>query len=459
MEKRILILGAGEVGANLALSLSRNRDIMVTVVDRNKALCADLAEKADVATVAGDVLRPSVLERAGAHEMETVIAVTDNEAVNLVACRLARAIFHTPTTVARLETDELLEFADELFGRDGAGIVDLAISPEREVVQAIMRLVMTPGAFEVQYLADGLLALIGVRLNVGAYILGHALRDLPALLGELPFTVVAVFRGAEIEMPTGRTVLQDDDEVYFICPVDQLPRAMGLMGKPEHAARSVLIAGGGQVGAKLAQQCREQGVRVTLVELDEERARAILDASEEDFTVVMGSVLDEKLLAEEAHGKDLFISVTDRDEINIFSALLGKRSGIRKTVALVNNATYMHLARQMGVDVPLSPRLITVSQILLLMREGLIAASVTLRERAELLEGVISSGSSLEGVNIAALPVPKGTVVGGIVRAGISIPVTGATTLQADDHLLIVTSTKNVAKVTELFRLEGGDLW
>ncbi|MGH7750692.1 MAG: Trk system potassium transporter TrkA, partial [Candidatus Dormibacteria bacterium] len=337
---KILILGAGQVGRTAAQHLSREEANEVTVVDVNEDTLRDLQDRLDVRTVAGNAAYPTVLEAAGAAEADIIVALTSSDEVNMMACEVAFTLFRTPTKIARIRAAEYTE-RRALFGAEALP-VDVVISPEQLVTEYVERLIHHPGTLQVLEFADGKVRLVGVRARRGGLLVGHGLRDLAAHLPKMEVRVVAIYRDERSIPPEGDTVISEGDEVFFLAARDDIRRVTSEMRHADDPVRRVVIAGGGNIGFRLAKSL-EHNNQVKLLERDAHRARKISELLEKAI-VLHGDAADEELLIEEnIDSADVFAAMTNSEEANILSAMLAKRLGAHKVMALINKPSYTEL--------------------------------------------------------------------------------------------------------------------
>jgi trk system potassium uptake protein TrkA len=455
---KIIICGAGQVGFNIARHLAlENND--VTVIDTSPELIRRINDNLDAQGVIGHAARPDVLERAGCADADMIIAVTQTDEVNMVACQVAHSLFDVPIKTARIRDQSYLEPAwANLFSREHLPI-DFIISPEVEVARAITRRLKVPGAFEMIPLADDKVRLLGVRCDASCPLINTPIKQLTQLFPNLNIIIVGILRNDRPVPVTGEDEIVVGDDVYFVVETEQVPRAMAAFGHEEPEARRLLICGGGNVALLLAQEIEEDfpWVRAKIVESDPERA-AVVASILSDTVVINGDVLDPEILEEAGvSASDTVASLTDDDETNIFSALLAKRHGATRAIILLNNSTYEPLLSTLGIDVVVSPRNITVSSILQHVRRGRIHAVHTLREGfGELIEAEALETSSLVGSPLKDIRLPAGVMIGAVVRGGQVISPRGTTVIQNKDRVVLFATTEAVRKVEKLFavRLE-----
>ena len=429
---KILILGAGQVGRTAAQALSREEANEVTVVDLNEESLRDLQDRLDVRTVAGNAAHPTVLEAAGAAEAEIIVALTSSDEENLVACEVAFTLFRT----------------------DGLS-VDVIISPEQLVTEYVERLIRQPGTLQVLDFADGKVRLVGVRARRGGLLVGHPLRELPKHLKKMELRVVAIYRDGRAVPPEGDTVIAEGDEVFFLAAHDDIDRAMAEMRHGDDPARRVMIAGGGHIGYRLAKSL-EKSNQVKLIERDARRARKISELLE-NAIVLHGDAADEELLVEEnIDSTDVFAAVTNSEEANILSAMLAKRLGAHKVMALINKPSYTELVESGSIDIAISPQTITIGSLLAYVRRGDVVRVHALRRgAAEALEAIVHGderSSRIVGKLVGEIPLPEGASIGAVVRGDEVIMAHHDTRVLADDHIILfLADRRHLEQVERLF--------
>ena len=455
---KVIVCGAGQVGFNIAryLALEGND---ITVIDQRADLVRRISDSLDVQGIVGHASHPDILEQAGAEDADMIIAVTHGDEVNMVACQIAHSIFDVPTKIARVRDQSYLQpIWANLYTRDHMPI-DVIISPEIEVARAVTRRLQVPGAFEMIPLVDGKVKLLGVRCDEDCPIVNTPLRQLTQLFPDLDMIIVGIMRENLPIVPSADDQMLLGDEVYFVVDSDQVPRAMATFGHEEPEARRLLIFGGGNIGLFLAEEIERDHpwVNAKVIEFDPERAE--MAASQLGRTVVLhGDVLDSDIL-EEANvaATETVVAVTNDDETNILASLLAKRYGCQRAITLVNKDTYEPLVTNLGIDVVVSPRNITVSTILQHVRRGRIHSVHTLREGfGELIEAEAMATSPLVGAPIKDAKLPSGVLLGAIVRDGEMVVPHGDTVVQANDRVVLFAAKDSIRQVEKLFsvRLE-----
>ncbi|MBI2241331.1 MAG: Trk system potassium transporter TrkA [Magnetospirillum gryphiswaldense] len=455
---KVIVCGAGMVGFNIAHYLaSENND--VTVIDQRPDLIRKITDTVDVQAILGHASHPSVLEQAGAADADMLIAVTQFDEVNMVACQVAHSLFDVPTKIARVRAQSYLQpMWSNLFTRDHMPI-DVIISPEIEVARAITRRLQVPGALDVIPMAGDKVRLIGVRCDEDTPLINTPLRQLTVLFPDLNIVIIGIVRDGKPIVPTAEDQMLEGDEVYFVVDTEQVDRALAAFGREDREARRIVIFGGGNIGLFLAQQIEEAhpGATVKIIEMNKERAEYV--AKTLNRTVVLnGDVLDPEILTEANVGAaETVVSVTNDDETNILASLLAKRYGARRAMSLINKTTYNALMGPLGIDVVISPRAITVSNILQHVRRGRIHAVHSLHEGfGELIEADALETSSLVGKPLRDVKLPNGVLLGAVVRNGAMISPRGNTVVQAGDRVVLFAAAEAVKKVEKMFsvRLE-----
>ena len=453
---KVIVCGAGQVGFSIARHLAlENND--VTVVDQEASLVRRVGDSLDVQAVVGHASRPDTLERAGAADADMLIAVTLSDEVNMIACQVAHSLFGLPTKIARVRHQSYLDPVwSNLFSRDSLPI-DVIISPEYEVASAVTRRLQVPGAFEMIPLVNDKVKLIGVRSEESCPLLNTPLRQLTQLFPDLNIVIVGIVRNGRSIIPTSQDTLIEEDEVYFVVDSGQLLRAMAAFGHEETEARRLLVFGGGNIGLFIAQQIETDHpwVNAKIIEMNPERAETIAKLLNR-AVVLNGDVLDPDLLEEANVAEtDTVVAVTDDDETNILSALLAKRHGSKRAVSLINKETYQPLITNLGIDVVVSPRNITVSTILQHVRRGRIYSVHSLREGfGELIEAEAMETSPLVGKPLRDVNLPAGVIIGAVVRGDEVIKPGGNTVVQAKDRIVLFASAESIRKVEKFFSVQ-----
>ena len=452
---KILILGAGQVGSTVAANLSSEAND-ITLVDNKPGLLDELRDRLDIQTVLGQASYPDVLTRAGIEDADMLIAVTNSDETNMMACQVAHTLFHTPTKIARVRSQEYLEHATMFC--DEAMPVDVLISPEQIVSRYVQRLIEYPGAFQVLDFANGRVQLVGVKAYYGGPLVGHEIRTLREHMPGIDARVAAIYRRGIGITPEGNRVIEADDEVFFIAARKDIRAVMGELRKLDKPSKRVMIAGGGNIGKRLAESL-EKDYQVKLLDHNPERTKEL--ARELDKTIVLtGDSADEDLLLEENIDKmDVFCAVTNDDEANILSAMLAKQLGASKVMSLVNRHAYVDLVEsQATVDVAISPQQVTIGALLTHVRRGDVVMVHSLRRgAAEAIEAVAHGDartSRVVGRTVENINLPEGASIGAIVRGEEVIMAHHDVRIETDDHLIIfIQDRRKTPEVEKLFQV------
>jgi len=467
---KIIILGAGQVGASVAENLvSEANDI--TLVDTSEEHLAALRERLEIRTVVGNGASPIVLREAGAEDADLLIAVTQSDQTNLCACRIAKAVYNLPTRIARLRSTDYVDFPELLNEENFA--VDFSICPEQVVTDYIKRLIAFPEALQVLEFADGVVSLICVRAFEGGALVGHPLKALRFHLPNVELRIAAIYRDGEPIMPDGDTLVLPGDEVFCLASTVHVRKIMSELRGSDRPMRRIMIAGGGNIGLRLARSI-EDNYHVKILETNRARADMLADQLSRAL-VLRGDATDEKLLETEGIDEtDLFVALTNDEEDNIMSASLAKRMGARRTLALINRKSYVDLVQGGGaIDIAISPAHTSIGTLLAHVRRGDVVAVHSLRRgAAEALE-IIAHGSRKDskvvGRPLEEIALPKGVSIGAIVRdvkredgklvrREVIIP-HHDTVIEEEDHVIVFCTHKRlVPKVEKLFQVSFGFL-
>jgi trk system potassium uptake protein TrkA len=450
----------------------------ITIVDQNREALAALADRLDVRTLAGNAAYPSVLREAGIEDADMLVAVTQSDQTNLVACKIARNLFHVPTRIARLRSPDFLK--DGLLSNDNFA-VDYAICPEQEITEYIVKLIEFPEALQVLEFANGRVTLVGVRAYQGGLLVGKPIR---AMREHLPrgvdARIAAIFREHQAVDPDGDTVIEPGDEVFLLAAAEHMRPVMYELRRMQDPVKRVMIAGGGNIGSRVAATLGRK-YDVKLIERD--RARAEIVANKlADTLVLHGEATDENLLSHENIDEiDMFLALTNDDEDNIMAASLAKRLGCKRVLALINRRAYADMVQGGPIDIGLSPAQISIGTLLTHVRRGDVAKVHSLRRgAAEALELVAHGDrntSKVVGRRIDELPKIKGAHIGAIVRRGKEPEVVTRdgfwvdamvdhviiphhdTVIESEDHVIVFCMRKRqVVEVERLFQVSAGFL-
>ena len=450
---KIIILGAGEVGGTLAKNLTKEASD-ITVVDTDGDRLRDLQDRFDIRTVKGMASHPEVMRQAGAEDADMLIAVTNSDEVNMVACQVAHSVFNTPTKIARIRSRAYLS-GGGIF-RDEAMPVDYIVNPEEIITHDIKRLIDNPGALQVMDFANGQVQLVCVKAYYGGPLVDQELRYIRKHMPMVDTRVAAIFRKNRSIIPEGSTVIEADDEVFFIAATKDIQSVMSELRRTERPNKRIVIAGGGHVGEGLAKAIEyKYGVRI--IERDRDRCYALSESLHRTI-VLLGNASDRDLLLEEnIEEADVFCAVTNDDEANIMSSMLAKSLGARKVITLINNPAYVDLIEGHDIDIVISPQQATLGSILTHIRRGDVVKVHSLRRgAAEAIEAIAhgdETSSKVIGRSLGDIELPTGTNIGAIVRGDDVLIAHDDIVVKPDDHLLLflVDKTK-ISDVEKLFQ-------
>lgn len=451
---KILILGANKVAAALAENLVSEADD-ITLVDTNAEVLRDLKERLDIGITVGQPSFPDVLRRAGGEDADMVIAVTDSDEVNIVACQVAHLLFRTPKKICRLRSNSYVTNA-KIFGNEAIAI-DVVISPEQIVSDYIEKLVAIPGALQVLDFANGKIQLAAVRAEKGGKLVGQQIRLLREHMPHIDTRVAAIFRKGRPIPPQGDTVIEAGDEVFFIAARDHIRAVIGEWRKIDKRYRRIMIAGGGNIGERLAETV-EDTCRTKLIEINPQRCEFLAEKLR-STTVLTGDASNMEMLIEEGiEDTDVFLALTNNDEANIMSSLLAKRLGAQRVMTLISNPAYVELVQGGEIDIAISPQQATIGSLLRHVRRGDVVAVHSLRRgAAEAMEAIAhgdKSTSKVVGRALADIPLPPGTTIGAILRDDKVLIAHDNVVVQTDDHVILFLVDKSrIPEVERLFQV------
>ena len=446
---RIIIVGAGEVGFHIAQRLAvENKEVVV--IDKSADSLRKIAESSDVQTIQGSGSSPEVLEDAGIAEADILLAVTDSDEINLIACVFANLLNPRITKLARIRGSIYTNYSHLLTG-DGVGITKI-INPDEEVVNSILRLMSVPGAVEINEFAGGKIRLIGINLPDDSPVLGVKLFDLRARIGDdLGIVIAALVRDDKLIIPSGADRIHEGDVVYFACDIRDQEDILDRLGVSSEPVREVMIVGGGNIGYKLAKALDNKYYHTRILENRQKRCEFLSERLDRPI-VLMGDSTDQDFLREEnIKDMDMVIAVTGDEETNILTCLLAKSLGAKSTVTRVNNFGYMPLIEPIGIDYLVCPRLSAINSLLHYIRRGRIISSVSIKgEEAEALEAIALQDSPIVGKAIKDLDFPRGCLVLCFQRGDDVVIPRGDTVIRPNDRLLIISTRQNIPKVEKV---------
>ncbi len=446
---RVIIIGAGEVGYDVARILSMEQHDVV-IIDLNSAAIEEVSNRLDVMAIHGNGTSISVLEQAGLRKADMLVAVTAIDEVNIIASMIADRV-GVPTTVARVRSQELSQ-SSAVINTDEFGI-DLVIHPEESAAAEIVRLVKRASATDVLTFADGRLQLVGIRLGRESDIIGKSILEVVSENEDITFRVMAFVRGIRTIVPRGDDRFRLNDQMFVLAPPKFVPALVRMTGKKEGKAQEVMILGGTTIGARVAGQLgKEKNKRVKLIEPRRPRAEVLANELK-GVLVIHGEGTDIDLLATEGLGEmDAFVAVTDDEESNLVTCLLAKHLGVKKTIALLSKAAYIPISQSIGLDAAVSTKLAISREILRFLRGKHVLSVATVPGLdAEIIEIEAAPRAPITYGTLAEIDLPKGVLVGA-VTSGKSVEIaTGTTKVEVGDRAIVFALPRLVDEVERLF--------
>lgn len=442
---KIIIVGAGEVGFHIASRLSlENKDVVV--IDKDAGALRRVFENLDVQKIQGCGSSPAILEQAGIKEADILLAVTDSDETNLVASLFANMLSPATFKLARIRSEEYLQYQDALTKEPYR--IDVMINPEDEAVKTVERLLQVPGAVDVGEFANGRVKLIGVRLEADCPVAGTKLVDLEKKTDNKNILVVAIIRNENLIIPSGEDQLLAGDLIYFVSEEKEVKAALQIFGKRAEPFKRMLLVGGGNLGLKLAKSLEGYPIHTKLIEKDHNRCNKLAEDLDK-IVVLQGDGSDQGLLQEEnIQDMDVVATLTGDEETNILTSLLAKRMGAHKTVTRINKLSYIPLVSAIGLDHIVSSRLAAINTILQYVRRGKVLSAMALKgEEAEVLEAVALETSEIVGKPLEQIPFPKGALVVAIIRGDEVIIPTGDSVILPQDRIIIFSTRQSIPQV------------
>ncbi|MBJ7536359.1 Trk system potassium transporter TrkA [Marinomonas transparens] len=451
---KIIIIGAGQVGATLAENLA-SEDNDITVIDTDLTRLRELQDRLDIQTVEGSGSHPDVLDQAGCNDADMLIAVSNQDETNMVACQVAYTLFNTPTKIGRVRSSAYAKYP-QLFC-DQALPMDVRISPEKEVTKHLSRLIRYPGALQVMEFAEGRVQLVVVKAEKGGPLIGQPISFLKEHMPSITTRIAAIYRDGQSISPNGNTHIYANDEVFFLAAQRDVLDVMSELRPLDTPYRRIIIAGGGNIGERLARSL-EKEYRVKIIERSVERCRYLSETLDNTIVLNGDASKQELLLEENIESTDVFCALTNNDEANIMSSMLAKVLGVRTVMTIINNPAYVDIVQEGMIDIAISPQQTTISSLLSYIRRGDVVNVHSMRKgAAEALEAIAHGdhrSSKVVGRSIANLHLPEGATIGAIVREDDVIIATGDVVIQAEDHVIIfVTNKKQIPAVEQMFQV------
>ncbi len=451
---RVIICGAGRVGFGIAKELAEERN-SVTIIDLSPEFIEKATVNLDVRGVVGHAAHPDILAKAGAKDVDMIVAVTQSDEVNMVACQVAHSLFNVPNKVARVRAQAYLEGPWQGLFTNKSLPIDVVISPEMEVGKAILRRLETPGAFDTLPFADGRVQVLGIRLADDCPVLATPLEQLRELFPDLKAIVAGIRREDRVFTPHNTDQLLAGDDVYVFADRDHVSRVLDIFGRTADRARRVVIIGGGNIGVYVARELEQMpGIRVRMIESGKEQAEHAAETLSR--TVVLhGDGLDQVIQNEAGVPQaELVICLTNDDKVNVLAGALAKKQGAERAICLINDQSYQGLKTPLGIDVFIDPRSTTVSTILQHVRRGRITGLQFIEDgAAEIVEGVALDTSPLVGKTFREAFPGDGATAGALVRKDTVHIGADYLKIEAGDRLVIFAERSQIARIEKFFRV------
>jgi len=449
---RIIIVGAGEVGYNIASKLA-SENKKVVVIDKDPIATKRLADDIDVQVMNASGSSPSVLLEAGIKEAEILLAVTNSDEANLISCLMANMISPTTKKLARIRSVDFDGYHENF--KNNAPYIDTVINPEVVVVNTMRRLMSVPGAIDIGSFADGKVKFVGLRIDEGSPMANVRLMDFPAMFGRARPLISAIIRGDKIIVPKGDAEVLPRDLVYFIAETDKLDKTIELFGKKITPLRSVLIVGGGRIGLRLAKLLEQESISTKIVDSDLKRCEELAEKTEKTI-ILHGDASEKNLFLEESVGDiDVVVATTDNDETNILVSLLAKEMGAQTTITKISKTNYLPLMKTIGLDKVVSPRLSAARSILRDIRKGKVLSAVSVfGEGAEFIEAVALETSGITKKPLRKIAFPKGSILVCIIREDEIIIPSGESIVEPGDRIIMFSKKEDIQKLEKLLTVK-----
>ncbi len=444
----IIIVGAGEVGYHLAERLSKDNDIVC--IDENTDKIRRISENLDVKVICSSGSSPTTLQEADIQSADMLIAVTDKDEINMVACLFANILSPETIKIARIRGSEFIRYK-EIFSHDFLNI-HLILNPELEAVKTILKLLEVPGALDVVDFAGGMIKLIGIKVYPTCPISGARLKDLEKKALNHEILIAAIMRNNQLVIPSGEDKVMTGDLIYIVSKGNKISQALALFGEKGEPISKVLIVGGGKIGGILASELEKRDIQTKIIE--KKQARCDYLAEKLEKTVVLeGDGTDQTLLKEEnIQDMDFVIAVTNHEDQNVLISLLARNLGAKRTLTLIDKTSYLPLVSAIGLDITVSPALSAISALLRYFRKEKVLSNMVLKgEYAEVIEIVATEDSDVVKKPLRNLEFPKGAIIGAMVRNENVIIPSGKSMIMPGDRIIIFSSTEALPKVEKFW--------
>jgi len=449
---KIIILGAGRVGFTVASNLA-SENIDITLIDKSQQVIDTVCERLDVSAICGSVSHPDVLESAGIKHADIVIAATDSDETNMMACQVAHHLFNVPKKIARVRAQTFLDLKDKLFHKDAIPI-DVIINPEHEIVNFIKNLILHPGSQQVLSFANNALSLIETKCTRHCPLIGKSLSELTDELNGVYARIAIIYRHSAIITPQNNTIVEEGDRLFFVAASNDIQKVLSLLFNQNKPYKRLIIAGGGRIGLGLAKEL-EETLQVKIITKSTAKAYALSEQLDHSI-VLCGDATDEAFLLDENIDRtDVFCTLTSDDETNILCSMLAKSLGAKVVMSLVDRNAYMSMVDNGSIDNVIYPQHTTIGKILSQVRQAdITSVHSLLRGKAEAFEAIVQddSKSNIAGKAIRDIKLPTGSIIIGLVRDGQSLPARGELIVETGDHLILFIADKaSIHQVESLF--------
>lgn len=461
---KVVIVGAGAVGVQLARELiSQNTDVVL--IEKNPEVVSRATNTLDCMVVEGDGASIETLKAAGTDTADFFVACTNSDEVNLVTCGLVGSEFGQVAKIARVRSGEYptrMLTERRFFG------IDYVVNPDVEAADAIARAIEHGAVSDIMHFEGSRMQIRSLSIERESILVGRAMHELNNLLPGT-FLVVVIARENRYLIPSGDTIVQPGDVLYLVAHEEEFEAIFSRVGKQRRELRRITLVGGGKIGQHVAESILKEGKGNVLARIirsvthPERRSLKIVDRDEERCkylaqkfpnALVINADISEDGVFEEQHfqNSDLVVATTDNQELNIVTGLYAKSRGVRRAIVLVTKGGYVEIARQLGIDVPVSRKSSLVTTILRFIRSARVRGVHTISDsRIEALQITVKGKSRSVGKPISELSFPRDALIVSLERNGTNLVPTGNHVIHAEDHLIIVTKKEFSDRIQEMF--------
>lgn len=444
----IILIGAGDIGFQLTKRLSAEQH-NITIIEEDSTRCQHVREHLDAIIIEGSGGSYETLKSAGLHSADILAALTDNDEINLMACRMAKKV-GVQTTIVRVRSFEY-QSKDFILTQEELGC-DMIIQPEKETADAVVRLIRQSNATDIIEFDEGRIQFIGLRLDMNSPVLKTKLKDLGKTYGNPPLRIVALKRGAHTIIPRGDDMLMKGDQLFIICEPNYIEEGLKYFGKTGKKTENIMVIGGGLVGGFIARKL-EKYMNIKIIESEEHKANLLADHLE-DSLVIHGDGADLDLLTfENLQEMDEFIAVTSDDETNIITSIVARHLKVPRTVTLIKKSDYLPLAPTLGLDAVVSKQQITVNAIVRFIRRRIVAQYAELPGMdADIIEYIAGEKSKITRKPLKDIDFPGNSIVGAVLKSDNSLEIpTGNTHIEPGDKVVVFMLQRAKKSIEKLF--------